>query len=415
MADTQLEIIQTLSVPLYAPRHDATPIPTAAWNDEPLYCLEVNDQWVSHILGVLVALDQPDTWIGTSEEIDAARQQVNEIMAAFMAACGDNMNCCVPPLTRIAADGSLEVSTDGGSTWTPAAGTDDPRNLAPQLAPLTGEDGDDKRCKAANNCVRQMKDLQAQWSDSLDSGLTLIALGLAFAGAIAGLFLTAGTAAVFLVPAILNLVAAVAGTGSAAYDDLFTPDVWDFALCQFYLHCEPDGSFTQTEFNNIMANFDTEFTGNLALAFSGAMQGWQLVGLNRVARIASSDNLDCSACDATCDADIWEIVTYSGSPVGSITSRGSNWIIVQGGSHGDFGTPWNAMIQTPANDICCIPVSVEWLTGDHDDENLFGVDCGAARWPGSPNGAFDMGVAELNTVYFRKDAGSNFTAKITFG
>lgn len=75
----------------YVPRPQATEIPTAAWNDTPLYCLRVNDAWVSHVLGVLAALDQPDTWIGTADEIDAARQQVNEIMLALMTQCEDTM------------------------------------------------------------------------------------------------------------------------------------------------------------------------------------------------------------------------------------------------------------------------------------------------------------------------------------
>jgi len=73
--------------PRYVPRPDPLPIPAAAWNDEPTYCLQVNDEWVSHILGVMDALDQPDTWQGTEAEIDAARAQVNEIMAALMERC----------------------------------------------------------------------------------------------------------------------------------------------------------------------------------------------------------------------------------------------------------------------------------------------------------------------------------------
>lgn len=87
MSDDYSEIRQQLAVPKYAPRPQPTIIPTAAWNDAPLFCLQVNDEWVSHILGVLTALDQPDTWIGTEEEIFAARQQVNEIMLALMTTC----------------------------------------------------------------------------------------------------------------------------------------------------------------------------------------------------------------------------------------------------------------------------------------------------------------------------------------
>lgn len=83
----QSEITQKLSEPDYCPRPEPTAIPTALWNDNPLYCLQLNDEWVSHVLGVMNALDQYDTWVGTDDEIDAARQQVNEIMLALMSAC----------------------------------------------------------------------------------------------------------------------------------------------------------------------------------------------------------------------------------------------------------------------------------------------------------------------------------------
>lgn len=81
------ETTPALPVPEYVPRPKPTSIPTAAWNDAPLFCLQINDQWVSHLLGVMTALDQPDTWLGTDDEIFAARQQVNEIMLALMNHC----------------------------------------------------------------------------------------------------------------------------------------------------------------------------------------------------------------------------------------------------------------------------------------------------------------------------------------
>lgn len=87
MSEDYTDITQQLAVPKYAPRPKPTIIPTAAWTDMPLFCLAVNDEWVSHILGVLTALDQGDTWLGTEEEIFAARQQVNEIMLALMERC----------------------------------------------------------------------------------------------------------------------------------------------------------------------------------------------------------------------------------------------------------------------------------------------------------------------------------------
>lgn len=86
----------TLRVPRFVPRPEPSAIPAAAWNDAPLFCLQVNDQWVSHLLGVLEALDQPDTWIGTDEEIFAARQQVNQIMNALMTGCEDSVSVQYP-------------------------------------------------------------------------------------------------------------------------------------------------------------------------------------------------------------------------------------------------------------------------------------------------------------------------------
>lgn len=84
---SEADIVDGLYYAPYVPRPKPTPIPSADWNAEPTYCLAVNGEWVSHILGVLVALDQPDTWIGNEAEIEAARYQVSEIMTALMEAC----------------------------------------------------------------------------------------------------------------------------------------------------------------------------------------------------------------------------------------------------------------------------------------------------------------------------------------
>lgn len=74
---------QELHVPVFAPRLRATPIPEEDWNTGLVRCFHISDAWIPHILGVLEALDQPDTWIGTDEEIEAARQNVREIMVEF--------------------------------------------------------------------------------------------------------------------------------------------------------------------------------------------------------------------------------------------------------------------------------------------------------------------------------------------
>lgn len=120
MTDNYLEILQQLAVPEYAPRPKPTPIPEAAWNDAPLFCLRLNDEWVSHVLGVMTALDQPDTWEGTEEEIDAARQQVNEIMLAFMAVCEEEPMTVYPESATFWHDQAQVVTGGAFVTLSPA-------------------------------------------------------------------------------------------------------------------------------------------------------------------------------------------------------------------------------------------------------------------------------------------------------
>lgn len=71
----------------YVPRPQPTAIPTTAWNEAPLLCLQVNDQWAAHIYGALEALAQRDTWLGTEAEIDSALDTVDQIISALMEAC----------------------------------------------------------------------------------------------------------------------------------------------------------------------------------------------------------------------------------------------------------------------------------------------------------------------------------------
>lgn len=74
------EFEQVLRVPVFSPRLRATPIPEEDWDSGLIRCFRISEAWIPHILGVLEALDQPDTWLGTDAEIEAARQNVREIM-----------------------------------------------------------------------------------------------------------------------------------------------------------------------------------------------------------------------------------------------------------------------------------------------------------------------------------------------
>lgn len=81
------DMINILQVPNYVPRPKPLAIPNAALTDEPRLCLTINAEWAEHVLGVLQVLDQPDAWLGTDEEIDAAREAVNQMYVMLMTEC----------------------------------------------------------------------------------------------------------------------------------------------------------------------------------------------------------------------------------------------------------------------------------------------------------------------------------------
>lgn len=71
----------------YAPRPYPAVIPTPGIFDEPLCCASFNQSWLSHVLGALAALDQPDAWLGTEAEIDAARDQITLLKHQLSVDC----------------------------------------------------------------------------------------------------------------------------------------------------------------------------------------------------------------------------------------------------------------------------------------------------------------------------------------
>lgn len=63
------------------PRKLPVSIPEAGIFDEPNIKICLNTDWASHVDGVLGRLLEPDAWIGTDEEIEAAIQEVMKLQA----------------------------------------------------------------------------------------------------------------------------------------------------------------------------------------------------------------------------------------------------------------------------------------------------------------------------------------------
>lgn len=71
-----------LIAPYYVPRPKGV-IPSTEIDDTPAYCFKVNQDWLSHVLGVLFALTEHDAWLGTSQEVEFARSEIRRLISSI--------------------------------------------------------------------------------------------------------------------------------------------------------------------------------------------------------------------------------------------------------------------------------------------------------------------------------------------
>jgi len=358
--------VKSLSVPRYSPRPEPLAIPEPRWNDEPLRCLQVNDEWAAHILGVLLAMDEQDTWLGTEDQVNDAREQVNEIMLALMEDC--DMGCCPTPLIQIQADGSVCVSYDGGVTYNPATPAEDPRQGAPQLPPLSGDDGDEKRCSAANNVLGQFKDGILTFEGYFDTSATLIAFVTAVAGFIAALIF-APLAVPILVSILIALLTTIWNAGKTAYSAAFDDEVYGALLCILYCNCESDGTFTADDFAAIRSAISSSFDPIPRDAFTALLSGVDLRGLNNLATIPTGSSASCDSCTDCPDCEVTAFWAASGGDIShvdgctwemtSVADAGFYWVYVW------FDNPTGSFDATKCGKL----VSYELVSGTIDQPN----------------------------------------------
>lgn len=365
------------------------------------YCL--TEKQAEILRGIIEPLGWQTRWWSDTDvtidqdTIEAFRDDL--IRRLIMGCCNDNI------LYRYDEDGNLESSSDGGTTYYPAPQDDIRVNPKVQFPPPVAAEGEDITCQAADSAVTLIKE---QIGDQLTDDMSRYTLNQLIDDWTTNVVGASGPFQALAVIITNQIFALLISAVRAALTD----DVYAILRCIFQSNMNSVAFFDGAAWEAVRSDILSQISGIAGIFLEHLVYLIGNGGLSNLAR--SGAGSPDAVCCPECSAEVWDIVSFSSLPIGSIISRTFNSITVQGGGHPDFGTPWNAMIQTPGNDICCTPISIEWLTGDHIDENNFGVTCGAARWPGSPNGPVDIGVGEYNTLYLRKDSDSNFTAKITF-
>ncbi|MBI1278189.1 MAG: hypothetical protein GC179_08685 [Anaerolineaceae bacterium] len=401
----QIELISTLSVPRYAPRLKPTPIPGANWNDAPLFCLKLNDEWVSHVLGVLTALDQPDTWLGTPEQIYAARQQVNEIMVAFMTACSDcevqfRIEDCHLQWRETDADEWIDLGNvcgaDGSDGVDGAPGQDgeDGNDGPPGPPGPAGADGsdcdctdynhiptpdnppgssdDDTACNIAAGIADWIRDKERLAQQQANSAASIaLAIG-GLAAAIAAAVVTGGTAWPLIVSAATVLINIVLAADGAERDAMFADDsFWAEMACSIYCVIKPNKDIDAARQAAIGAairattytsgSYDAPFWYDVAADFLEALPN-EIVRAN--VAIGALVSYDCSDCDCPSECDVYNWDIFDGSEAyGTIVERGADYITADlSFAPATVGFYFLRMKSSGIN-VCCSITNIEVISG----------------------------------------------------
>lgn len=227
------------------------------------------------------------------------------------------MGCCPEPTNRrYNADGDLEVSYDNGETWEVNT-TEDDRHSGTTAPPLTGVDGEEKRCLGAANAQEFIK---VNLIDDLTSGATyadlyaaLVALAAVFGVTGVGILVAAAAAAIFI-------------AGVSAVQAAFTSDVWEDFKCILLCAIEDDASFTVADWNEVKAEINATFSGVVAIILYNWANTVGSVGLTNAARshfLESADCEDCASCEEGCGLN-WVI-----NGRGTIISQTETEVVVQ--------------------------------------------------------------------------------------
>jgi hypothetical protein len=182
----------------------------------------------------------------------------------------------------------VQYSPDGGTTWNDAPGND-PRHSPAFLKPPVG--GSSKRCDAAANMVKWLKDFIDYETAILIAGATvtgvlnaiLLPIDLLFPGG-------------ELLGLLLDLADLIFGVGGTALATAFTSDQYDLLLCIFYCNIDSQGRASADALATIESDITAQLNTTAALVTNAILFAQGEIGLSNAGAIGSETG-DCDACD----------------------------------------------------------------------------------------------------------------------
>lgn len=305
------------------PFGDGIPIPDVIDPPESMsmtLCIPKNRDHMSAFFGALYQLTVWNSWQqnGTQDGKELAavwwryylswNRQMSDIE------CEDGMSdCCTEQaiIRRVNPEtGLLEQSTNGGSTWTPAAGGL-PSYIVQPVPPITSGVAATK-CDAATNVREQVSQWVTQVSNDFDTATTLLQFAelvvLAIVGAVLTILsagaLTAVEAAILA--ALAGALYAAWGAGKAVFDAYWVAEKLDIVLCAALCAIGDDGSFTDAQFSELWNKCNVDLPPSPAkMLFMGFLSSVGSAGLNSMAASGFSADADCSDCECSDFMRLW--------------------------------------------------------------------------------------------------------------
>lgn len=336
-----------------------------------------DERHIQAFLGQLVQLGYWYTWERDDDKTGtlAARawrdiyQCVSEEINCIMST-GCGCGCKPEPVgQRINDQGFLEITYDGTTWEEQRAG--DTRFSNPILPPISGIDGEDKRCRAANSITTGLEQEKIATEGRKQAGATFADL---IAGVVAFLVgagvITGGVSAVLAV--ITTLIAAfVAGIDAATFSGYFTPATWDALLCILYCNMNDDASFTEAQWQQIRAEVKGMIGGGAGDWIADYILSLGTVGLTNMARQELPGTKDCSGCQCA-EGCNYKYQPFSPSH-GIIVNRTETYVDVQATNPGN--NVGYIILEAPVLGDCCYVNSITALGGGTVLGNYF-IPCG---------------------------------------
>lgn len=279
-----------------------------------------------------------------------------------MSGCGCDGDRGQPTNQRYTEDGFLEVSYDGGETWENGNAID-PRFNSPVWTPLSGADGDTKKCAAANSIVTALKEEKAASSAVLGAAGGLAGLVIAVAGFVAGTGV--GIVAGVIIALIGGVLTLIVNGGQAAFDASFDEEFWADVLCILYCNMSDDASFTPGQWSDAI-NDIKGLSPYPANDWTQAMvKSVGAVGLTNLARSNRAGALSCEGCECVPACEDPERFTV-GTVVGSgVDGFGNQYFDVESGINPIDGSDvviWGQL--GILSSVCCTWESTAFIEGD---------------------------------------------------